>query len=362
MSTDISAKGLVSLVGDSEAMHALREAARRVATGGAKVLITGESGVGKDIVARLIHTQSPRQSRPFVAVNCAAISETLLESELFGHVKGSFTGAYRDKIGRFQLAHRGTVFLDELGETSLRMQALLLRFLESGEIYPVGSDVISASVDVRVIAATNRSLDALVKTGEFRKDLMYRVKVVHLHVPPLRAHLEDLPALIEHMVKRVGRPIVFTDQAIKYLQTYYWPGNVRELHNIIEQISWIAETDVIDVEELRQTVPLDTSQPLDRDRAHQMANELFDALKSGQLTFWGDVYPRFLQRDLTRDDLRALVQRGLEQADGNYRAMLPLLGIGTHDYKKFLNCLAAHECAPDFRTFRPSRRVSAANA
>ena len=191
---------------------------------------------------------------------------------------------------------------------------------------------------------------------------MYRVKVVHLHVPPLRAHLEDLPALIEHMVKRVGRPIVFTDQAIKYLQTYYWPGNVRELHNIIEQISWIAETDVIDVEELRQTVPLDTSQPLDRDRAHQMANELFDALKSGQLTFWGDVYPRFLQRDLTRDDLRALVRRGLEQADGNYRAMLPLLGIGTHDYKKFLNCLAAHECAPDFRTFRPSRRVSAANA
>ena len=362
MSVDYLSGGPVSLVGESEAIRALRDAARRVATGGAKVLITGESGVGKDIVAQSIHTQSPRQSRPFVPVNCAAISETLLESELFGHVKGSFTGAYRDKIGRFQLAHRGTVFLDELGETSLRMQALLLRFLECGEVYPVGSDVISATVDVRVIAATNRALDALVRTGQFREDLMYRVKVVHLHVPPLRAHPEDLPALVEHLVKRLGRPLRFTETAIKYLQSYHWPGNVRELHNVLEQVNWIAASDVIDADELRQIVPLGSAQPIDRERPRQVANDLYDKLRGGQLTFWGDVHTRFLQRDMTRDDLRALVRRGLEHAGGNYRAMLPLFGIGAEDYKRFLNFLAAHECAPDFRTFRPSRAPSSASS
>src|SRR5262249_32857446 len=171
MASDDCVRRSVSLVGESEAIRALRNVARRVAVGNAKVLITGESGVGKDVLARYIHAHSPRESRPFVTVNCAAISETLLESELFGHVKGSFTGAYRDKIGRLQLAHRGTVFLDELGETSSRMQALLLRFLENGEIHPVGSDTLSATVDVRVIAATNRELDSLVVSGQFREDL-----------------------------------------------------------------------------------------------------------------------------------------------------------------------------------------------
>src|SRR3954468_10330269 len=211
MTNDSSLKHAIVIVGDSEAIRAVRDVARRVAVGGAKVLITGESGVGKDVLAHYIHSNSPREARPFVTVNCAAIAETLLESELFGHVKGSFTGAYRDKIGRFQLAHRGSVFLDELAETSLRMQALLLRFLESGEIYPVGTDALSATVDVRVIAATNRKLEALVAQGQFREDLFYRVKVVHLHVPPLRERLEDLPALVEHLVQRLGRPIRFTE-------------------------------------------------------------------------------------------------------------------------------------------------------
>jgi transcriptional regulator with PAS, ATPase and Fis domain len=352
----------VSLIGESEAIRALRDMARRVALGGAKVLITGESGVGKDIVARSIHAHSPREARPFVAVNCAAISETLLESELFGHVKGSFTGAYRDKIGRFQLAHRGTVFLDELGEMSLRMQALLLRFLESGEIYPVGSDAMSATVDVRVVAATNRNLEALVSSGQFREDLMYRVKVVHLHVPPLRAHLEDLPLLVEHMVKRSARSIRFTDEAFNHMMSYHWPGNVRELQNVIEQISWISSTEVIDVEELRQTVQLAAWQPVDPARSREVANVLYDALREGHLTFWGDVYTRFLQRDMTREDLRELVRRGLEHAGGNYRAMLPLFGISAKDYKRFLNFLAAHECAPDFRRFRSSREAASASS
>ena len=190
------------LLGSGPAMEWLRAAAARVAGGHAKVLITGESGVGKDLVARFIHARSPRASRAFVALNCAGISETLLESELFGHVRGSFTGAHRDKVGLFQLADKGTVFLDEVGEMSLRMQALLLRFLENGEVKPVGSDRVSAKVDVRVIAATNRNLADLVARGLFREDLMYRIMVVHLEVPPLRNRREDISALVSHIIER----------------------------------------------------------------------------------------------------------------------------------------------------------------
>ena len=242
------------------------------------------------------------------------------------------------------------------------MQALLLRFLENGEIYPVGSDALAATVDVRVIAATNRELDSLVTSGQFREDLLYRVKVVHLRVPPLREHPQDLPALIEHMVQRVGRPIRFTDSAIKHLQAYHWPGNVRELHNVVEQVSWIAADEVIDVEELRQSVRLAATQPVvDRERSRQVASELYDALRDGHLTFWGDVHSRFLQRDMTRDDLRELVRYGLTQAGGNYRAMLPLFGISRRDYKRFLNFLAAHDCVLDFRMFRRSPELPAAS-
>ena len=349
-------RGPVLIVGKSDAIRSLREVARRVAMGGAKILISGESGVGKDVLARYIHSNSPRQSRPFVTVNCAAVPEPLLESELFGHVRGSFTGAYRDKIGRFQLAHRGTVFLDELAEMSLRMQALLLRFLESGEICPVGTDVMAQTVDVRVIAATNRRLDTLVAEGQFREDLFYRVKVVHLHVPPLRDRLEDLPELVDHVVQRLGRPIRFTENAIRYLQGYRWPGNVRELYNVIEQVSWVASGELIDVAELRDSVEFTAAQPAIRERSRHIVDELYDALTDGHLTFWGDVHTRFLQRDLTRDDLRDLVRRGLTHAGGSYRRMLPLFGVAAKDYKRFLNFLAAHDCVLDFRAFRPSRQ------
>ena len=174
----------------------------RVATGDAKVLITGESGVGKDLIAREIHGRSSRASRSFIAVNCAGLTETLLESELFGHVKGSFTGAYRDKPGKLQLAHRGTLFLDEVGEMSLRMQALLLRFLENGEIQAVGADHIKSTVDVRVVAATNRNLGDMVANGQFREDLLYRLRVIHIHVPPLRERKEDVRVLVQHLASK----------------------------------------------------------------------------------------------------------------------------------------------------------------
>src|SRR3954471_19164524 len=186
------------IVGESPALKDLMAAAAKIATSEAKTLITGESGVGKDVFARYIHANSARAAQKYVALNCASFSETLLESELFGHVKGSFTGAYRDKIGKLQLAHRGTIFLDEIAEMSLRMQALLLRFLENGEIQPVGADTPAARVDVRVISATNRNLSEMVAAGQFREDLMYRIKVVHLHVPPLRERADDIRLLVQH--------------------------------------------------------------------------------------------------------------------------------------------------------------------
>ena len=232
------------------AMTELLAMADRAAESPAKVLITGESGVGKDVVARYIHSHSSRRQAPFVAVNCAGLTETLLESELFGHVKGSFTGAYRDKRGKLQLAHRGTLFLDEVGEMSLRMQALLLRFLENGEIQAVGSDHSQARVDVRVVAATNRNLNDLVAAGQFREDLLYRLRVIHLHVPPLRERPEDVQALMRHFVALAERDLSFTDDALRAFLRYRWPGNVRELRNVVEQLVWLSSAGVVGVEHL----------------------------------------------------------------------------------------------------------------
>src|SRR6476660_4393677 len=181
----------VKLVGESPAMHRLRDDIRSAARTDAKVLIAGESGVGKEIVSRLIHASGARAAYPLVTVNCAAITETLLESELCGHSRGSFTGAYKDRAGVLEMAHRGTVFMDEIGETSPRMQSLLLRFLESGEIQRVGTTKTNARVDVRVIAATNRDLLQAVVAKTFREDLFYRFNVIHLVVPPLRDRAED---------------------------------------------------------------------------------------------------------------------------------------------------------------------------
>src|SRR4051794_12381357 len=234
----------------SPAMMELLSMADRAAMSPTKVLITGESGVGKDLVARHIHNHSPRKAAPFVAVNCAGLTETLLESELFGHVKGSFTGAFRDKRGKIQLAHRGTLFLDEVGEMSLRMQALLLRFLENGEIQAVGSDQAQTQVDVRVVAATNRNLMDLVTAGQFREDLLYRLRVIHLHVPPLRERPEDVQALMKQFLARGSRELTFAADAMRAFLTYRWPGNVRQLLNVLEQLVWLSATGVVQVSDL----------------------------------------------------------------------------------------------------------------
>jgi transcriptional regulator with PAS, ATPase and Fis domain len=342
-----------ALVVASPQMAALVAMAERAGSTDAKVLITGESGVGKDRIARLIHDRSPRRLNAFVAVNCAGLTESLLESELFGHVKGSFTGAYRDKAGKLQLAHRGTLFLDEVGEMSLRMQALLLRFLENGEIQAVGSDSSLSRADVRVVAATNRNLHELIAAGQFREDLLYRLRVIHLHVPPLRERPEDIRPLVAHFVHRAGSHVQVDDQAMRALERYRWPGNVRELQNIVEQTVWLSNGPMIEVKHL--PAPLQTAShsvlPV-RERRTQVADELYHALVDSGYSFWEHIYPLFLARDITRHDMRELVRRGLAVTRGNYRTMLKLFGMSPRDYKRFLNFLAAHDCRADFREFR----------
>jgi transcriptional regulator with PAS, ATPase and Fis domain len=342
-----------SIVSVSAQMTDILSLVERVAAGDAKVLITGESGVGKDLIAREIHGQSARAGRAYIAVNCAGLTETLLESELFGHVKGSFTGAYRDKPGKLQLAHRGTLFLDEVGEMSLRMQALLLRFLENGEIQSVGADHIGTRVDVRVVAATNRNLGELVSAGQFREDLLYRLRVIHVHVPPLRERREDVRVLVAHLAAKAPRPVAFSDAALRMLERYRWPGNVRELQNVVEQALWMSNGQAVEVDHLPPSIKTATDAVLPmRERRKQVADELYQALVNGGYSFWEHIHPLFLARDITRHDMRELVRRGLTTTRGNYRGLLRLFGMPASDYKRFLNFLAAHACNVDFREFR----------
>ena len=243
------------LVGHSAAMQTLRESIARIASTDATVLIRGESGVGKELVARAIHFGSPRRGAPFVCLNCAALSESLLESELFGHEKGAFTGAHARSVGKFEQAHTGTLFLDEVGEMSLSIQAKFLRALEGHAFERVGGGA-PVKVDVRVVAATNRDLERAVAEQQFRKDLYFRLHVVEIHVPALRDHADDIPLLANHFLERCARktrrPIKrFTRAALDALIAYDWPGNVRELQNVIERAVILCSGDVVTEDDIK---------------------------------------------------------------------------------------------------------------
>jgi transcriptional regulator with PAS, ATPase and Fis domain len=237
------------LVGSSPALLEAFKTVGRIGPSPATVLVTGESGTGKELVARAIHRVSPRAAGPFVAVNCAAIPEDLLESELFGHERGAFTGAVARKVGRFERAHGGTLFLDEIGDMSLVLQAKILRALQEREIERVGGEE-RIPLDVRVVAATHRDLAALIAEGEFREDLFYRLAVVRLHLPPLRERPGDVRALVLHYAARFarayGRPLrAVSDEALARLEAHPWPGNVRELRNAVERAVLLATGDVL---------------------------------------------------------------------------------------------------------------------
>jgi two-component system NtrC family response regulator len=326
--------------------------AHRAAESEAKVLITGESGVGKELFAREIHARSGRANGPLVTVNCAGLTESLLESELFGHDRGSFTGAYRDKPGKLEMAAGGTLFLDEVGEMSLRMQALLLRFLENGEVQRVGSSERLRRVDARVITATNRNLAERVASGDFREDLLYRLRVIHIHVPPLRERRPDIRPLVELFASRRVRPVTFSEPALELLQRYRWPGNVRELQNVVEQAIWQSGAEEILPEHLPAAVRTAEGLVHSRERRRQVADDLYDALASGGYSFWDHVHPLFLSRDITRHDIRELVRRGLQTTRGSYRGLLALFKMSPLDYQRFHNFLTAHGCKVEFRDFR----------
>lgn len=230
---------LESVIGKSPAMTSVFEMVKLVSTAAASVLVTGESGSGKEVIARALHNSGPRKAKPFVPLNCTAIPEQLLESELFGHVKGSFTGAMSDKKGLFEEANGGTLFLDEIGDLSLPLQAKLLRVLQDQQIRPVGSNQ-SKQVDVRIIAATHRDLKVLVKDGKFREDLFYRLNVIQIRVPSLRDRKEDIPLLVENFIQKFGARNgssvkLISPEAMAILMAHPWPGNVRELENVIER-------------------------------------------------------------------------------------------------------------------------------
>ena len=354
-----------SLVGASEALNIVRAELDLAATCDAKVLITGPSGVGKDVVARLLHARSPRRTRPYVPVNCAAVPDKLLESELFGHTRGSFTDAVNDKKGLFEIAQGGTIFLDEIGEMSLRMQALLLRFLENGEIQRVGAERITVVNNVRVVAATNRNLTERIEAREFREDLFYRINVIHMTIPALRERRADIAPIWEHCVRvftdKARLPIpVTTPATIEALEQYHWPGNVRELRNIVERVCYRAPTQITPAllpAEIRSAksgavpsavIPSGASVA----PSASVASVLMRRMVEGGESFWDVAYAPFMTRDVTREDLRQLILGGLEQTRGSYKALVRAFNMEADDYRRFLNFLRKYDCHMPFQKFR----------
>ncbi|MHB2149471.1 sigma-54-dependent transcriptional regulator [Calditrichota bacterium LG25] len=294
-----------NLIVQSPAMEKVVQVASRLAQSDSNVLILGESGTGKNLIAKAIHYNSRRKDKPLITVNCPSIPDQLLESELFGHVKGSYTGAISDRRGKFELADGGTIFLDEIGDLKPELQAKLLRVIQEKEFERIGENK-PIKVDVRIISATNRDLKKLVEENRFREDLYYRLSVVPIVLPPLRERTEEIPALIDMMLKKLApdRKIRITPRALSRLQTYHWPGNVRELENIIEQMVVLSGKDVLDEEDLPEM--LRQSAPADAGR--------WDS---------GEILP-------LRQLEKQAIERALQMADGNQSQAARLLEIPRH--------------------------------
>ena len=352
------------MVGRSEGIRAIATDIECAARSDAKVLITGETGVGKEVVARLIHQRSARVSAPLVTVNCAGLPDSLLESELFGHVRGSFTGAYRDKPGLLEMAPNGTVFLDEVGEMSTRMQVVLLRFLETGEIQRSGANRSHTRVNVRLITATNRDLQAHITSGTFREDLYFRLNVIRVCVPPLRERTEDIPLLLDYYADLYShqhatpRPEL-SAATMETLVSHRWPGNIRELKNVVERLVLKASGQIVrptdlppDVFAANAPAPVVNIQTAASESRRAAVQDMTVRMLEHGESFWTAVYPMFMSRDLTRDDLRRIVQIGLQNSSGNYRMLVQLFNMPAEDYKRFLSFLRKHDCHLPFQRFR----------
>ena len=348
-------------LGRSHTIKDLIEEAHHIAASDSKVLITGESGVGKELLARLIHDRSHRSGKPMVTINCGGVPDSLLESEFFGHLRGSFTDAHRDRRGLLEMAAGGTVLLDEVGEMSLRMQTMLLRFLESGEIQRIGSEGKQTTVDVRVISSTNRDLLEQTRRKEFREDLYYRLNVVHLLIPPLRARREDIKLLFDHYLQLMSErhrlpPCEITNEAVAHLEEYHWPGNIRELKNVAERVALWHSGRVVSFLDLSSQI---TNRQAARPAAPSAltavdvaATACYERIVNNRQSFWTVVYEPFMARDLTREAVRAVVRMALTQTRGSYRLVTQLFNLPPTDYKRLLHFLQKYDCHIAFQHFR----------
>ncbi|MEZ4380516.1 MAG: sigma-54 dependent transcriptional regulator [Nannocystaceae bacterium] len=344
------------MVGRSPAIATIREIVGTVAASPSTVLITGESGTGKELVARALHLGSPRREQPFIRVNCAAIPSGLVESELFGHERGSFTGAISSRPGRFELADGGTLFLDEVSEIPKESQVKLLRAIQESEFERVGG-VKTIRVNVRLVAATNRNLEEAVKEGSFREDLYYRLNVVPIHLPPLRERIEDLPLLIEHFIRRcndrLGKEVAgITSAALAALERYAWPGNIRELENLIERMVLFASGAQIDVGDLPESYVTEGDDPDDPGDAEAGAEE------------GADGEPRYIRLPLSMLGLdlkeavragsrlveEALIRDALGKTDSNVTRSARLLGISRRSLQSKMKELGLRETSDDSKS------------
>jgi transcriptional regulator with GAF, ATPase, and Fis domain len=362
------------VVGRSPAMTKLeREVAVLAAQPVPVVLVVGETGSGKALVARRLHYGSSRAQGPFVELNAAAIPETLVESELFGHERGAFTGAIALRKGAFEAADRGTLFLDELGELPLPAQAKLLRVLEDRTVTRLGATK-SVTVDVRVVAATNRDLEAEITAGRFREDLYFRLNVHVLRVPPLRERLSDVPALADLFLTgtcaRFGiRKKKIAPEALDLLMGYEWRrNNVRELRNVVERIIVRTRGEVaLRAEHLPKEFSVRAAIAAvdggaQASVAPSKAAAIMQRIVSGDESFWSAVYAPFMARDLTREHVRMIITMGLQQTRGNYKMLLPLFNMAPTDYKRLLTFLRKYQCHVSFQQFRSERPAAAAAA
>jgi DNA-binding NtrC family response regulator len=304
----------VALVGESAALRAVIETIERIARANSTVLLTGESGTGKEVVARLLHGASGRAGGPLIAVNCGAIPESLIESELFGHVKGAFTGATETRPGKFLQAHGGTLFLDEIGELPLSLQVKLLRVLQEREITAVG-DTRTRSVDVRIIAATNRDLEAMMRDGSFRTDLYYRLDILPIRLPALRERPEDIPLLARHflesMNRRFDRDVTLGEGALALMKSYSWPGNVREMENLLERLVVLNRTGTVGIDEL----------PARMQAAANVATDVVATAAVGLADRGIDL------QAVVAGFENSLIERALQQTGGNKTRAAELLGL-----------------------------------